>query len=757
MSKLVIADINADYGATASINTAFDDIETAFENTLSRDGTAPNAMSAEIDMGSNPINNLSAPTNNNSAARLQDILDNTTSLTATSAVTTSITDSRSYYTASNVEAALEELGEQFVKVDSKTEAQALVLTSVDQGKKVFISADDGGIFTVEYNATPSTYSDNGGTYTGTVFIPSGGDGTIGIVRDYSGAINAGWFGAKYDGATDDSAALSAAASHLYSTYGGGTIEWIGDMALKDTVLMKVGVSLRGMSQESSSIVILSGGTIASSGYIFYLNTDDGSTTLQEFPAKVPGILERFNINNSNTVSGIRAFLFHGGYKFINIQTNTLAQFVNQMSFYSDAPYFEKIHYATPSDQTTYYAIDLSQGLGDGLYFNQVSFPTLLGAETNGIKISQSQGGAINNIFNGNHLIETSRGLTWEGDHVEGGHITVDRTSMIFDGGFHYNGSDSTPPIKFIGTGEVLNRHIVMIKNRAFVVQEDLIGEPGSADIQTHTSVTVNIENCYRLISQTGAVSKSTITGITVQDSSSVAMDDFNNYSHIASRKCEIFNDVPTFNVNIQGLNAGASAGLTATTGVLDTTWAFTGATDTYYYNVQLLLDPIRLVGKDGATERSVAVTNGAGSPSLVLDLDDYSPMCMIRVYRGTTTNSYDKYVDVPFINFNTLTDVGSYVSGFAWITRSAGVMDTVNTGFDATANISEGICTFFGTASTDPTVGTWKQGDQISKLTATIDGNNMLHGGWWRLTNGSGHVDGTDWIIRYISTVSPAT
>jgi len=58
MSKLVIADISADYGATASINTAFDDIETAFENTLSRDGTAPNAMSAEIDMGTNDLNNV---------------------------------------------------------------------------------------------------------------------------------------------------------------------------------------------------------------------------------------------------------------------------------------------------------------------------------------------------------------------------------------------------------------------------------------------------------------------------------------------------------------------------------------------------------------------------------------------------------------------------------------------------------------------------------------------------------------------------
>ena len=73
MTKLVIADINADYGATGSINTAFDDIVIAVENTLSRDGTSPNAMSAILDMGSNKINNLAEPVDPNDAARKIDL------------------------------------------------------------------------------------------------------------------------------------------------------------------------------------------------------------------------------------------------------------------------------------------------------------------------------------------------------------------------------------------------------------------------------------------------------------------------------------------------------------------------------------------------------------------------------------------------------------------------------------------------------------------------------------------------------------
>ena len=91
-----------------------------------------------------------------------------------------------------------------IVVADKATAAALSLTLTDAGMKIFIVSADGGEFTVRYNATPATYSDDGGSYTGTQFIPSGGDGTIGIVRDYFGAVNVTWFGAVGDGTTNDS-------------------------------------------------------------------------------------------------------------------------------------------------------------------------------------------------------------------------------------------------------------------------------------------------------------------------------------------------------------------------------------------------------------------------------------------------------------------------------------------------------------------------------------------------------------------------
>lgn len=56
-------------------NTNADRLEAAFDNTLSRDGSEPNDMGANLDMGEHRIVNLAAPVDVNDAVRLQDILD----------------------------------------------------------------------------------------------------------------------------------------------------------------------------------------------------------------------------------------------------------------------------------------------------------------------------------------------------------------------------------------------------------------------------------------------------------------------------------------------------------------------------------------------------------------------------------------------------------------------------------------------------------------------------------------------------------
>lgn len=58
MAKLTLNNIGSRYGSIDALNDNFDAIETALENTLSRDGTGPNNMESDLDMDSNDILNV---------------------------------------------------------------------------------------------------------------------------------------------------------------------------------------------------------------------------------------------------------------------------------------------------------------------------------------------------------------------------------------------------------------------------------------------------------------------------------------------------------------------------------------------------------------------------------------------------------------------------------------------------------------------------------------------------------------------------
>jgi len=76
MAKLVLTELDSlesQTSALASLNLNFELIETAFENTLSRDGTTPNTLGAPLDYNNNRGINLGAPVNGTDAARLVDI------------------------------------------------------------------------------------------------------------------------------------------------------------------------------------------------------------------------------------------------------------------------------------------------------------------------------------------------------------------------------------------------------------------------------------------------------------------------------------------------------------------------------------------------------------------------------------------------------------------------------------------------------------------------------------------------------------
>lgn len=76
MSKVTLQDVTSltnEQSALVNLNSNSAVIETAFDNTLSRDGTAPNQMEADLDMNSKRILNLIAPISSTEPLRLADI------------------------------------------------------------------------------------------------------------------------------------------------------------------------------------------------------------------------------------------------------------------------------------------------------------------------------------------------------------------------------------------------------------------------------------------------------------------------------------------------------------------------------------------------------------------------------------------------------------------------------------------------------------------------------------------------------------
>jgi hypothetical protein len=172
---------------------------------------------------------------------------------------------------------------------SKAGGQAITPTA---GAAVFITSDDGGLFKAVTGAAVSTYSDDGGSYCGTVFIPTGGDGSTAWIRTFKGATNIKWFGADKTG-TINSAPLIENAMDSLPVVGSTTdipsLEYrngviyvpAGEYKLSTQMTIPLGVSIAGDSQTTNYNI--AGLTDESFGSTFWL---DNTTT---FPAiKIDG-------------------------------------------------------------------------------------------------------------------------------------------------------------------------------------------------------------------------------------------------------------------------------------------------------------------------------------------------------------------------------------------------------------------------------------------------------------------------------------
>lgn len=211
--KPTLSSITSEYGSTVVHNENYTAIEEAFENTVSLDGSSPNALQADLDLNSNKVINVAAGT------------------AATDAVN-----------VAQATALINSVGE-FTTVGSYIALRNLTPTV---GDVVQLTDSRGGLFqftagplTSEVSADEVTSGQgDGGVYVAPASDPTGASGAW--VRMYNGNVNAKWYGVVGDGTTDDTAAGQAA---IDATTDGSTLffplgTYVGNWVIKSGVIIQ---------------------------------------------------------------------------------------------------------------------------------------------------------------------------------------------------------------------------------------------------------------------------------------------------------------------------------------------------------------------------------------------------------------------------------------------------------------------------------------------------------------------------------------
>jgi len=345
-----------------------------------------------------------------------------------------------------------------------------------------------------------------------------------------------------------------------------------------------------------------------------------------------------------------------------------------------------------------YAFDLGY-LGDALIFEHNAIHQ--GKYNKGVKVRSCHGGRISsNIINADVEIKDCKALSFNNNHMEGGHvIKVDRSCVSMESNYIERGYN----IPFVFSSEDQNDKTIVSMNNDVIVFMDIprnynegdeetegvvnyptlfnrFSNDSEYDIKIDKSIVLNIAHLYRY--RIGDLPQKLYPmGIKICKSDDTPLKDFNDFSYMLSQNsiiCCGYNVDKNFTINnINSLHLYSAA---KNDGIY---WL--AADGIYHYKYQVIYDKQRRLLATRNNSQLFVVSNSpsmyednglmhysSGGVFLIISDDDgNSARGTIRLFRRRG-NSWDsgsdfQYVDIPNTNNYFLCDNGISVNGYHWM------------------------------------------------------------------------------------------
>jgi hypothetical protein len=506
------------------------------------------------------------------------------------------------------------------------------------------------------------------------------------------------FGATGTGApgTDDTEAIEALIAYAVEN-GLPEIYFLGYLVVTRTIYVPVGISIVGTAGERTKVIPRGSEADFDQGFMFICNSTDGEHWTTPYPFW-PGRFENIYFANDGGLDPIRGVLAFGPYKFIDCRQYDMTQTFRRPPepAVPTSPKAEYIDHFTVTRLQSFndnpsaeYQIDI-RGAGDEAIVEQCQF------DFNQLAVRLIDGGnavaTIRNCVGGSYLAQDAYGITFEDMHCEEGYFIIDRTDAIFRRGAFYAATDATAPIIqcIDSAGNGLTTFQVTLDGCLFLRQYQF-----HTAFPYHVSVStlccLSVRNSWEYTVNGGSAAYKGIKACT-SPSGATPVTAWNEYSHLLSNNGTIY---PRYNVPLNytinvtqadwdGLYDVAAEVIPGT----NNTWK--AGNGTFYYRALLLIDPVTMIGQAnagfGTPEQSVTMSGTASIVGLLFD-GSASAICrqgVVRVYRGTSTGSYDKYADIPFGWVPTkIYDDGDAICEIPWVTQAAAAIPTVYSPIDS--------------------------------------------------------------------------